>query len=110
MPGTDAHVSSIEIGDFRIDGGYLTSNLKLALCGMTEDLILYVEPLGGEIGVEVYESVLDMLSLTVVAEHVAAKLSTVAGRAALKQAAEGTKQNGRWLPQVRVPLLNPGVG
>lgn len=74
-----------------------------------ENLILYVEALGNEIGVEVYESILDMPSLTVVAEHVAAKLNTVVGRAALKQAAESTKQKRRWLPQVRVPLLNPGV-
>jgi hypothetical protein len=63
-----------------------------------------VEPLGEEIGVEVYEAMLDFHALTVVAEHVAAKLSTAVGRAALKLASEGVKQKRRWLPQVRVPL------
>jgi hypothetical protein len=98
------HPDSIQIGDFRVDGGYLTAELKLVLCNRHETLTLFVEPLGDEIGVEVYEAILDDLSLTVVAEHVAAKLNTVAGRALLKMASENSKQHRRWLPQVRVPL------
>jgi hypothetical protein len=100
---------SIEIGDFRVDGGYLTANLKVALCNRTENLKVFVEPLGDEIGVEVYEAILDYLSLSVVADHVAAKLNTVAGRALLKMASEGKRRNRRWRPQVRVRLPNPKV-
>jgi hypothetical protein len=109
-PGTSAHVSpgSIEIGDFRVDGDHLTAELKLVLCGRVENPLLFVEPLGDEIGVEVSEAVLDFAALTVVGECVAAKLSTVAGKAALKQAAEGAAQNRRRGPQVRVRLDSPG--
>jgi hypothetical protein len=77
---------------------------NLVLCGRTENLILFVKPFGNEIGVEVYDSVLDMLSLSVVAEHVAVKINTLAGRGLLKMASEGSKQNRRWLPNVRIPL------
>lgn len=104
-----ARIDAIEIGDFHVHGGHLTADLKMVDYGRTENLILYVEPFGEEeIGVEVYDSILDMLSLTVVAAHAAAKLNT-AGRAALKQAAVGTKQNRQWLPQVRVQIVKPGV-
>jgi hypothetical protein len=41
---------------------------------------LIVETLGDEVGVEVYEAVLDFRALTVVAEHVAEKLNTPEGR------------------------------
>jgi hypothetical protein len=34
---------SIEIGDFRAEGGYPTAELKLARCNGTENLILFVE-------------------------------------------------------------------
>jgi site-specific DNA recombinase len=51
-----------------------------------------------------HEAILDYHALTVVAEHVVAKLNTVKGKAALKQAAEGAKQERRRLPQVRVGL------
>ncbi|MGD0001015.1 MAG: hypothetical protein ABSE21_13030 [Bryobacteraceae bacterium] len=95
---------SIEIGEFRVDGGHLTANLKLVVCGRPESLALFVESLGEEIGVEVDETVLDYRALTVVAEHVAAKLNTSEGRAVLKLAAGGSKQQRRWLPQVQVPL------
>ncbi|MGD0000240.1 MAG: hypothetical protein ABSE21_09085 [Bryobacteraceae bacterium] len=101
---TPQHVlpDSIEIGDFRVDDGYLTANLKLVVCGRAESLVLFVEPLGDEVGVEVYEAVLDYRALTVVAERVATKLSNVVGRAALKLAAKGSKQKRQWGPQVRV--------
>ncbi|MGC9999709.1 MAG: hypothetical protein ABSE21_06390 [Bryobacteraceae bacterium] len=101
---TRQHVlpDSIEIGEFRIDAGHLNANLRLVVCGRPESLVLFVEPLGEEIGVEVHESVLDFHALTVVAEHVAEKLNTVEGRAALRLAAEGVKQKRRRLPQVRV--------
>ena len=103
---TPQHVllESIEVGEFRVDGGHLTANLKLVVCGRPESLVLFVEPLGDEIGVEVYEAMLDFHALTVVAEHVAAKLNNAEGRAALKQASEVSKQERRWLPQVRVAL------
>ncbi len=103
---TPQHVlpGSIEIGEFRVDGGYLTADLKLVVCRRPESLVLFVEPLGKEIGVEVHESMLDFHALTVVAEHVAAKLDTVEGRAALKLASEGAKQKREQGPQVRVPL------
>ncbi len=78
--------------------------MKLVVCGRPESLVLFLEPLGDEIGVEVYESMLDYRALSVVAEHVAAKLNTPEGRAALRMAAEGAKQKLRWLPQVRVRL------
>jgi hypothetical protein len=48
--------------------------------------------------------VLDFHALTVAAEHAAAKLNMVEGRAALKLASEGSREKRRWLPQVRVPL------
>jgi len=100
---TPQHVlpGSIEIDESRVDGGDLTANLKLVVCGRSESLVLFVEPLGEEIGVEVDESILDFYALTVVAEHVAAKLNTVAGRSALKLASEGMKRKRRCLPQVR---------
>lgn len=103
---TPQHIipGSIEVGEFRVDDGHLTANLKLVVCGRPESLILFVEPLGEEISVEVYESMLDFHALTVVAEHVAEKLNTLEGRAALEQAAECSKQQRRWLPQVRVRL------
>jgi hypothetical protein len=100
---------SIRIGEFRVDGGYLTSSLKLVVCNRPEPLVLFVEPLGEEIGVEVHGALLDFHALTVVAEHVAAKLNTPEGRTALEQAAEGSKQKRRWLPQVRVRLSKPEV-
>jgi hypothetical protein len=93
---------SIEIGGFHIYGGYRIADLSLILCGRQETFIVFVEPHSDEIGVEVYEAMLDYLSLTVVAEHVAAKLNTVAGRAALELASEASKQHRRWLPQVWV--------
>lgn len=99
---------SIEIGDFRVGRGYLTAELKLVLCNRTENLVLFVKPLGDEIGVEVCEAILDLLSLSVVAEHVVAKLNTAAGRTLLKTASEGSKQHRRWLPQVRVRINSPG--
>jgi hypothetical protein len=99
---------SIEIGNFRIEGGYLTAELKLVVCNRAERLFIFVEPLGDKIGVEVCEAILDMLSLTVVAERVAARLNTVTGRALLKMAAEGPKLL-RWLPQVRVRINNSGA-
>lgn len=80
-----------------------------AKCGRAESLVLFVEPLGDEIGVELHEAMLDFHALTVVAEHVAEKLDTVKERAALKLAAEGAMQKRRWLPQVRVRFTNPGV-
>ena len=82
---------SVEIGDFRIDGGHLTTRVKVALCGRTENLILFVEPLGDEIGVEVCDAILDLSSLTIVAERVAAKLKALHERALLKQAAGKTR-------------------
>ena len=107
---TPQHVlpGSIEIGEFRVDGGYLTANLKLVVCGRPESLILFVEPLGVEIGVEVHEPMLDFHALTVVAEHVAAKLNTPEGRAALKLAAEGVKPKREQGPQVRLRLDSSG--
>jgi hypothetical protein len=108
--GTSAHVppDSIVIGDLHVDGGHLTAELKLVLCNRTEIILLLVEPLGDEIGVEVSEAVLDYAALTIVAGHVAAKLNTPSERAALKQAAAGTAQNRRRGPQVRVKLRGPG--
>lgn len=49
---TRRHVlpGSIEIGEFRFEGGYLTANLKLVVCGRLEFLVLFVEPFGEEIG------------------------------------------------------------
>ncbi len=91
---------SIKIGDFHVDGRFLIANLRLVLCGRTENLIPFVEPFGDEIGVEVYDSILDMRSLTVIAEQVADKLDSVAGRTLLKMASIGARQNRRWLPQV----------
>ena len=103
---TPQHVlpDSFEIAEFRVDGGYVTANLKLVVCGRPESLLLFVESLGEEIGVEVDEAVLDFHALTVAAEHAAAKLNMVEGRAALKLASEGSREKRRWLPQVRVPL------
>jgi len=100
---------SIEIGDFRIEGGCLTAELNLVLCNRHESLTLYVEPLGDEIGVQVRDAVLDYPSLAVVAKRVAAKLNTTSGRAALAAiAAGGYRQLRRLLPQVRVRLNNAG--
>jgi hypothetical protein len=102
-----AHISpnSIEIGDFRVEGGYLTAVMNLVLCDRDESLVLYVEPLGDKIGIAVYEAMLDYSSLAAVAEQVAAKLNTTTGRAALAAiAAGGYRQLRRWLPQVRVRL------
>ena len=109
-PGTPAHVppGSIEIGDVHVDGDHLTASLGLVVCGRAENLILFVESLGDEIGVEVRDAILDFSALTVVAGHVVAKLNTVAGRAALKLAAAGVPQNWRQGPQVRVMLNWPG--
>jgi hypothetical protein len=52
---TPQHVlpDSFEIAEFRVDGGYVTANLKLVVCGRPESLLLFVESLGEEIGVEV---------------------------------------------------------
>jgi len=97
---------SIEIGDFHIYGGYLIAELSLILCGRKETCIIFVEPPGDEIGVEVFEAMLAYSSLTVLAEHVAARLNTVTGRAALELTSEASKQHRRWLPQVWVRLSN----
>jgi hypothetical protein len=106
----NAHIDpdSIAVGEFHLDGDHLTANLHVVVCGRTEDLTLVVQPLGEEIGVEVHDAVLDYAALAVVAERVATKLSTVAGSAALGQAAEGTAQNRRRGPQVRFRLNRPG--
>ncbi len=102
------HPGSIEVGEFYLDGDHLTARLRVVVCGRIEDLALVVQPFGEEIGVEVNEPVLDCAALKVVADYVAAKLSTVAGRAALKQAAESTAQNRQRGPQVRARLNRPG--
>jgi hypothetical protein len=99
---------SIELGDFRVEGGYLTAELKLAVCNRAECLLLFGEPFGDEIGVAVYDAVLDYSALAVVAERVAAKLNTSTGTAVLAMAARGSRQLQRWLPQVRVKLNGAG--
>jgi hypothetical protein len=99
---------SIEIGDFRVEGGYLTTELKLAVCNRAECLLLFVEPFGDEIGVAVYDAVLDYSALAVVAEGVAAKLNTATGTAVLAMVAGGSRQLRRGLPQVRVKLNRLG--
>jgi hypothetical protein len=45
---TPQHVlpDSFEIAEFRVDGGYVTANLKLVVCGRPESLLLFVESLG----------------------------------------------------------------
>jgi hypothetical protein len=43
------------------------------------------------------------------AERGAGKLNASEGRTALTLAAEGSKRQRRWLPQVRVRFPNPGV-
>jgi hypothetical protein len=60
-------LDSVEIGAFRVNCGHLTTSLKVALCGRAENLVLFVEPFGDEIGVEVCDAILDFASLTVVA-------------------------------------------
>ncbi len=99
---------SIEIGDVRVEDGYLTAELKLVACNRAECLLLFVEPFGDEIGVAVYDAVLDYSALAVVAERVAAKLNTAPGTAVLAMAAGGSRQIRRWLPQVRVKLNRLG--
>ena len=100
--------ASFEMGEFHLDGDHLTASLRVVVFGRTEDLTVLVQPFGEEIGVEANEAVLDFAALAVVAERVATKLSTVAGSAALGQAAEGTAQNRRRGPQVRFRLNRPG--
>jgi hypothetical protein len=109
-PDSIAHVhpKCIEVGEFQLNGDHLTASLRVVVCGRIEDLTLVVQPFGEEIGVEVHEAVLDCAALGVVAECVAAKLNTLAGRAALKQASEGTARNRRRGPHVRVRLNRPG--
>lgn len=102
------HPESVEIGEFHLDCDCLTASLRVVVCGRTEDLTLVVQPFGEEIGVEVHDAVLDFAALAVVAEYATAKLSTVAGSAALIQAAEGTAQNRQRGPLVRVRLKRPG--
>ena len=108
---------SIEIGAFAVTGNCLQAEIHLVLGAWadgkeyrrSERLAIFVEPIGDEIGVAVYDAVLDMPSLLVVAEHAAARLDTAAGRALLKMAAEAPKQPRRWLPQVRVPFPKAGA-
>ena len=106
-PETSYHVipESIEIGEFGVEGGYVIAGLQVVVCGRTEDLTLVVLPFGQEISVEVQEAVLDYAALTAVAEDVAAKLNTVAGRAALKRAAESPRRARRRRPHVHVRLV-----
>jgi hypothetical protein len=103
---------SIEIGDFIVAGDCLRADVKLILSGRSEgkdyprseELTLFVEPHGDEIGVAVYDSILDFSALAVLAEHVASKLNTTAGKAALKLASKGSGPKRRWLPKIRVSL------
>jgi hypothetical protein len=106
-PPVHVLADSIEIGDFCAKGDCLTTSLRLVLCDRTEVLVLYVEPRSDEIGVEVYEAILDAQSLTVVGERVAAKLDTAVGRAALAQAVSGQPCERRRGPQVRIRLSDP---
>jgi hypothetical protein len=95
----------IKIGQFRVAGRCLAASLKIVLYGRTEDLILFVQPFGDEIGVEVQPAVLDFGTLPIVAERVAEKLNTPAGRATLAMAAKGEPTKRGRGPLVRVKLV-----
>ena len=95
---------SVRIGDFNVAGHELKATMSVMLRGRVEKLTLFVQPNGRNIDVEVYEPVLDSMSLQIVAEQVAAVLDNEAGRALLQRAAAGQKRKRRKGTQVRVRL------
>jgi hypothetical protein len=107
VAGSAVPPPSSEIGAFEIHGRGLTASLAFAHRGRVDNLTLFVEPFGGGIAVEVYEAVLDYVSLGEVAALAAAKLNTSAGRTLLDRAWQGRAGRRRRGPRVRV-ALDPG--